>query len=158
MGQPVAVTQTPAGAPGRVRFELNRSITGMAHERYASVAEATGEKPAAVLARSLFGTGKVTAVHVFSNIVTVDVADAADNAGLSDILRDMYQYWKPGVEPRSIDELMKMVAPSVSDTIAPAGEAGTGAVAGAVTGAASKIPQLLLLRSQAALAKARAGK
>jgi len=130
----------------------------MAHERYASVAEATGEKPAAVLARSLFATGKVTAVHVFSNIVTVDVADAADSAGLSDILRDMYQYWKPGVEPRSIDELMKMVAPSVSDTNAPAGEAGTGAVTGAVTGAASKIPQLLLLRSQAALAKARASK
>lgn len=154
MGQPVAVTQTPAGAPGRVRFEINRSITGMGHERYASVGEATGEKPAAVLARSLFGTGKVTAVHVFSNIVTVDVADAADNAGLSDILRDMYQYWKPGVKPKAIDELMKMVAPSVSDTNAPAGAAGTGAVAGA----ASKIPQLLLLRSQAALAKARAGK
>lgn len=154
MGQPVAVTQTSAGAPGRVRFEINRSITGMGHERYASVAEATGEKPAAVLARSLFGTGKVTAVHVFSNIVTVDVADVANSAGLSDILRDMYKYWKPGVEPRSIDELLKMVAPSVSDTSAPAGEVGTGAVAAA----ASKIPQLLLLRSQAALAKARAGK
>jgi hypothetical protein len=154
MGQPVAVTQTPAGVPGRVRFEINRSITGMGHERYASVAEATGEKPAAVLARSLFGTGKVTAVHVFSNIVTVDVADAANNAGLSDILRDMYQYWKPGVKPKSIDELMKMVAPSAVDTNAPVGEAGTGAVAST----ASKIPQLLLLRSQAALAKAKAGK
>jgi len=137
-----------------VRFEINRSITGMGHERYASVAEATGEKPAAVLARSLFGTGKVTAVHVFSNIVTVDVADAANNAGLSDILRDMYQYWKPGVKPKSIDELMKMVAPSAVDINAPVGEAGTGAVASA----ASKIPQLLLLRSQAALAKAKAGK
>ena len=154
MGQPVAVTQTPAGAPGRVRFEINRSITGMGHERYASIGEATGEKPAAVLARSLFGTGKVSSVHVYSNIVTVEVADAADNAGLSDILRDMYQYWKPGVEPRSIDELMKMVAPSTTDSTAPAGAASTGTVAGA----ASKIPQLLLLRSQAALAKARAGK
>ena len=154
MGQPVAVTQTPAGAPGRVRFEINRSITGMGHERYASVAEATGEKPAAVLARSLFGTGKVSAVHVFSNIVTVEVADAANNEGLSDILRDMYQYWKPGVKPKAIDELMKMVAPSVGDTNAPAGAASTGAVASA----ASKIPQLLLLRSQAALAKAKAGK
>ena len=154
MGQPVAVTQTPAGAPGRVRFEINRSITGMGHERYASVAEATGEKPAAVLARSLFGTGKVSAVHVFSNIVTVEVADAANNEGLSDILRDMYQYWKPGVKPKAIDELMKMVAPSVGDTNVPAVVAGTGAVASA----ASKIPQLLLLRSQAALAKAKAGK
>ncbi len=137
-----------------MRFEINRSITGMSHERYASVAEATGEKPAAVLARSLFGTGMVTAVHVFSNIVTVDLVDAANNAGLSDILRDMYQYWKPGVEPKSIDELMQMVAPSASDVNVPAGEAGTGAVAVA----AGKIPQLLLLRSQAALAKAQADK
>ena len=137
-----------------MRFEINRSITGMGHERYASVAEATGEKPAAVLARSLFGTGKVSAVHVFSNIVTVEVADAANNEGLSDILRDMYQYWKPGVKPKAIDELMKMVAPSVGDTNVPAVVAGTGAVASA----ASKIPQLLLLRSQAALAKAKAGK
>lgn len=154
MGQPVVVTQTPAGAPGRVRFEINRSITGQGHERYASVDEAFGEKPAAVLARSLFGTGKVTAVHVFSNIVTVDVADAANNAGLSDILRDMYQYWKPGVEPTSIEDLMKMVATSGGE----AGAVAAGAGAGAVSGAASKIPQLLLLRSQAALAKARANK
>lgn len=154
MGQPVVVTQTPAGAPGRVRFEINRSITGQGHERYASVDEAFGEKPAAVLARSLFGTGKVTAVHVFSNIVTVDVADAANNAGLSEILRDMYQYWKPGVEPTSIEDLMKMVATSGSEAGTVAADAG----AGAVSGAASKIPQLLLLRSQAALVKARANK
>ena len=105
MGQPVAVTQTPAGVPSRVRFEINRSITGQGHERFASAAEATGPKPAAMLARSLFDTGKVKAVHVFSNIVTVDVADATNSTGLSEILKDMYQYWKPGMEPKSVEEL-----------------------------------------------------
>ena len=155
MGQPVAVTQTPAGVPSRVRFEINRSITGMGHERFASVAEATGVKPAAMLARSLFGTGKVKAVHVFSNIVTVDVADSANSAGLSEILKDMYQYWKPGMEPKSVEELTKSVA------TAPSGDAPSAAEPGAdpgVSAAASRIPAALLARSQAALNKARAAK
>mgnify|MGYP001559131309 CR=1 FL=1 len=153
MGQPVAVTQTPASTPGRVRFEINRSITGQGHERFASVAEATGSKPAAMLARSLFGTGKVKAVHVFSNIVTVDVADATNSAGLSEILKDMYQYWKPGMEPKSVEELTKLVAtaatggsPSASVPTADSG----------VSAAASRVPASLLARSQAALKKARA--
>jgi hypothetical protein len=153
MGQPVAVTQTPAGTPGRVRFEINRSITGQGHERFASVAEATGSKPAAMLARSLFGTGKVKAVHVFSNIVTVDVADATNETGLSQILKDMYQYWKPGMEPKSVEELTKSVASTASGDSSsspePTAEAG-------VSAAASRIPAALLARSQAALKKARA--
>lgn len=153
MGQPVVVTQTPAGTPGRVRFEINRSITGQGHERFASVAETTGSKPAAMLARSLFDTGKVKAVHVFSNIVTVDVADATNGTGLSEILKDMYQYWKPGMEPKSVEELTKSVttattgdSPSPSE---PAADSG-------VSAAASRIPAALLARSQAALKKARA--
>lgn len=153
MGQPVAVTQTPAGAPSRVRFEINRSITGQGHERFASAAEATGSKPAAMLARSLFDTGKVTAVHVFSNIVTVDVADATNDTGLSEILKDMYQYWKPGMEPKSVEELTKSVttvtsgdSPSPSESTADPG----------VSAAAGRIPAALLARSQAALKKARA--
>jgi hypothetical protein len=136
-----------------VRFEINRSITGQGHERFASAAEATGPKPAAMLARSLFDTGKVTAVHVFSNIVTVDVADATNSAGLSEILRDMYQYWKPGMEPKSVEELTKLVATAApgdsASPSAPATESG-------VSAAASRIPAALLARSQAALKKARA--
>lgn len=152
MGQPVAVTQTPAGVPGRVRFEINRSITGQGHERFASIAEATGSKPAAMLARSLFDTGKVKAVHVFSNIVTVDVVDATNETGLSQILQDMYQYWKPGMEPKSVEELTKSVATVATDgspsTSEPAADSG-------VSAAASRVPAALLARSQAALKKAR---
>lgn len=153
MGQPVAVTQTPAGTPSRVRFEINRSITGQGHEHFASAAEATGPKSAAMLARSLFDTGKVKAVHVFSNIVTVDVADAANSSGLSQILKDMYQYWKPGMEPKSLEELTKSVA-TVASGDSPSSSEPT--VDSGVSAVASRIPAALLARSQAALKKARA--
>lgn len=153
MGQPVAVTQTPAGTPSRVRFEINRSITGQGHERFTSAAETTGSKPAAMLARSLFDTGKVIAVHVFSNIVTVDVADATNDTGLSEVLRDMYQYWKPGMQPKSAEELTKSVATVASGDSPSPSESTTDS---GISAAASRIPVALLARSQAALKKARA--
>ena len=69
MGQPVAVTERPSPTRGMVRFELNRALTGMGHERYSSVEEAFGDRPPDVLARRLFETGHVDSVHVYSNIV-----------------------------------------------------------------------------------------
>jgi hypothetical protein len=128
MGQPVAVVQKPSATPGRVRFEINRTLTGQGHERYSSISAATGVKPSDVLAQRLFATGKVSAVHVYSNVITVDVADGASNDGLAKVVEDLYQYWKPGMAPKSL------------------------------SAAASKIPVLLLVRSQAALAKAKANK
>src|SRR5690606_16066112 len=87
MGQLVSVTEKPSSLPGVVRFELNRVLTGMGHERFRSPAEATGPHPAAELARRLFATGKVAAVHVYSNIVTVDLAKGATSEGLADVVR-----------------------------------------------------------------------
>ena len=72
MGQPVDVKQTVAGAPGRIRFELNRTLTGQGHERFTSAAQAIGPRPAAELARRLFTSGVVTGVHLFANIVGKD--------------------------------------------------------------------------------------
>jgi len=145
MGQPVAVVQKPSATPGRVRFEINRSLTGQGHERYSSVTAATGVKPSDVLAQRLFATGKVSAVHVYSNVITVDVADGASN---------LYQYWKPGMAPKSTEELLAMVPKSAESAAQPTADAsGT-----PLSAAASKIPVLLLVRSQAALAKAKANK
>ncbi len=154
MGQPVAVVQKPSATPGRMRFEINRSLTGQGHERYASVAAATGVKPADVLAQRLFATGKVSAVHVYSNVITVDVTDGASNDGLAKVVEDLYQYWKPGMAPKSTEELLAMVPKS-----AEAPSASTSDASGApVSAAASKIPAVLLARSQAALAKAQSAK
>ena len=154
MGQPVSVIQKPTATPGRIRFEINRSLTGMGHERYTDGASATGTKPADVLAQRMFATGKVSSVHVFGNMITVDVIEGASNNGLSTIVEDLYQYWKPGMEPPSIEELMSQVPKSAE----PAAAAVTDAGGAPLSAEASKIPAALLARSQAALAKARANK
>ena len=85
MGQLVAVTEKPTASPGVARFELNRALTGMGHEHFESAADAFGPRPAAELARRLFGTGQVAAVHVYSNIVTVDLAKGGSTSGLADV-------------------------------------------------------------------------
>src|ERR1700712_347560 len=73
MGQPVAVVTKPSHTPGLIRFEANRSLTGMGHERFHSAEEAIGPRPAAELARRLFETGRVDYVHVYQNVATVDL-------------------------------------------------------------------------------------
>ncbi|MEY3588010.1 MAG: hypothetical protein RJA47_606 [Actinomycetota bacterium] len=128
MGQPVAVEQRPGVASTVVRFETNRSLTGQGHESFASASEARGPRPAAVLARRLFESGQVASVHVYGNIVTATLSGGASQAGLDGIVRDLYQYWKPGMEPPSVEELMAQVpaAAEPAAAAAPAGDAASG--------------------------------
>ncbi|MFM8713353.1 MAG: hypothetical protein ACKOE7_08320 [Actinomycetota bacterium] len=98
MGQPVAVTIKRSAEAGRMRFELNRSLTGQEHEQYDSAPDRE-DTFGAVVAVRLFATGSVRAVHVMSNVVTADLAPGADPAPLAQIITDMYQYWKPGMVP-----------------------------------------------------------
>jgi hypothetical protein len=147
MGQMVGVVERKSATPGVVRFELNRSLSGMGHERFDSVVEAIGSKPSASLARQLFATGKVDSVHVYGNIVTVDVAKGYDSGGLADIVREMYRYWKPGVVAPTFED-----APAEEATAAPAADGGDGG-GPQLSAAAQKVPAHLLERSRAALAK-----
>jgi hypothetical protein len=98
MGQPVVVTVKRSSEPSRVRFELNRSLTGQGHESYDASPE-RAETFGAVLAQRLFAAGIVTAVHVYSSVVTVDVTPGANVDSLTPIIVDLYQYWKPGMVP-----------------------------------------------------------
>jgi len=148
MGQMVGVVEKKSTMPGVVRFELNRSLSGMGHERFASVVDAIGHTPSASLARQLFATGKVDSVHVYSNIVTVDVAKGYDSSGLADIVREMYRYWKPGVEPPTFEE-----QPAEEASAAPAAAAGGDGGDAQLSAAAQKVPAHLLERSRAALAR-----
>lgn len=78
MGQLITVEARPGAAPTTRIFSCNRSITGMAIERYPSVevADAGGGRPPDVLARRLFDLG-ATSVTVYSSDVTVEApADA----------------------------------------------------------------------------------
>ncbi len=150
MGQQVAVTERLSPRPGVVRFETNRSLTGMGHERFTSMADAIGPRPAAALARQLLSTGKVESVYIYGNIVTVDVSKGFNADGLGDVVRNMYQYWKPGVEIPTFDA----PAPEPEAATAAGGDAaGGGAVESAYT---RLVPQNLRERSAAALAKAQA--
>jgi hypothetical protein len=149
MGQPVAVTEKPTSRPGLVRFELNRSLTGMGHERYTSLDDAQGPKPAAVLARRLIETGQVDAVHVFSNVVTVDVRKGFSADGLRKIVEDLYIYYTPGFVPPVFEE---PAAEEPTEEAAAPAAGGPGADA-ALSEAAKKIPPHLLERSRAALAR-----
>lgn len=99
MGQPIAVVQKPSSRPGVVRFEINRSLTGMGHERYRSPADATGDRPPDVLARRLFEHGGVDAVHVFSNVITVDLAEGATGEGMRELIEELFLHYRDGVQP-----------------------------------------------------------
>lgn len=144
MGQLVAVTEKQSATPGVVRFELNRTLSGQGHERFRSVLDAHGNTPSDVLARLLFGTGKVAGVHVYSNIVTVDLEKGYEADGLADLVRDMYQYWKVGVEPPTFEDLQPDEPESGGD------DAAAGGGDAALTEAAKKVPMHLLVRAREA--------
>ena len=143
----VAVTEKPSSTPGVVRFEINRTLSGQGHERFRSVLDAHGATPSDELARRLFGTGQVAGVHVYSNIITVDLEKGFDSAGLSDLVRDMYTYWKPGVEPPSLVDLQP--AEPAAAEVAP----GSGGSDDALSAAAQLVPMHLLQRGKAAREK-----
>jgi hypothetical protein len=154
MGQPVAVTEKPASRPGIIRLEANRSLTGMGHERFTAPEQAVGNRSSAELARRLFATGKVDAVHVYQNVVTVDLKEGYTSDGLAHILEGLYIYWIPGREPPPLE------APAAEEPAAPA-SSGEAPSAAAVSAAASRVPAHLLERSrearERAAAKAAAG-
>lgn len=130
-----------------VRYELNRSLTGMGHLRYASAADAVGDTPAAVLARRLFETGQVQNVHVYANVVTVDLLKGFGSEGLGEIVQDLYVYYRPGVLPPSIEDLMAAAGEPEAAAAAPSGGEAGGA---ALSAAASRVPAELLERSRQA--------
>ena len=98
MGQKIRVNEREGTQPGLVVFDLNRSLTGMGHERYRSAADAVGDRRCDVLARRLFEEPGVRAVHIYSNVVTVELAPGTPSAGLADIIADLFTYYRPGVE------------------------------------------------------------
>ena len=154
MGQPVAVVEKPSTSPGIVRFEANRTLTGMGHERFASADDAFGPRPAAELARRLFATGKVSGVHVYANIITVELirgdgARANDSSGLVDVVRDLHKYWMPGMEPPAFEEAEEESSGGSAGDSAPAA-AGDAAPSAELSEAAKRVPPDLLERSRLA--------
>jgi hypothetical protein len=99
VGQPITVVEGPTARADVVRFEINRSLTGMGHERYPSRESATGVRPVDELARRLFDHGGVDSVHIYSNVVTVDLAEGHSADGLKDVVENLFIYYSEGVTP-----------------------------------------------------------
>jgi len=97
MGQLITVSRKASIRADVAIFELNRSLTGMGHERYRSSADAVRDRPVDELARRLFEVGGIEGVHVYSNMVTLDLA-GAEPQGLEDIIRGLFTYYREGVE------------------------------------------------------------
>ncbi len=98
MGQLITVSRKQSIRPDVAIFELNRSLTGMGHERYKSPADIVRARPVDELAKRLFEAGGIEGVHIYSNMVTVDLAPGATADGMEDIIRDLFTYYREGVE------------------------------------------------------------
>ncbi|MEY2418354.1 MAG: hypothetical protein QOG90_1034, partial [Actinomycetota bacterium] len=71
MGLAINVTEHQTRIPSVVRFEADRGLTGMAHERYSSLADVIFDRPPDRLAKALLERGGVKLVHIYGNEITV---------------------------------------------------------------------------------------
>lgn len=71
MGQTITVTAREGSRPEVRFFDTNRSLTGMAIERYAGPGDVHAQRPPDILAQRLFDLG-ATAVTIYSNVVTIE--------------------------------------------------------------------------------------
>lgn len=98
MGQDVTVVAKPSSNPEILRFEINRSLTGMGHERYRSLVDVIRDRPVDRLARRLLEHGGVDGVHVNSSMITVDLAGGSTGAGLQEIIENLFRFYPDAVE------------------------------------------------------------
>ena len=99
MGQPITVVERPSSRTGIVRFEINRPLTGMGHERYRAGDLVEGVRPVDELARRLFARGGIDAVHANGSVITVDLAEGGSTDGIVDVIRELFLHYKPGDPP-----------------------------------------------------------
>lgn len=105
MGQQISVVAKPSARPGVLRLETNRSLTGMGHERYAGLADVVDDRPVDQLARRLFEAGGVDGLHVYGNVITVDLARGETGEHLAEVVRGLFVHYLPGVLPPTDEEL-----------------------------------------------------
>ena len=56
-----------------------------------------------MLARRLLETGQVESVHIYGNIVTVDLRKGYTGDSLEPIIEDLYIYYRPGFVPPPLE-------------------------------------------------------
>ena len=113
MGQPITVLETRSTSnPAVLRFETNRPLSGMGHERYESPPSELRQRPVDELARRLYAAGGVQKIHINGSVVTVTVGGGHDGAGLGDVIRSLFLHY--GETP-----VVPMEAPAAEADTAP---------------------------------------
>jgi hypothetical protein len=102
MGQLITVVEKKSPQPGVYRFEINRPLTGMGHERYVAGQVIEGDRPVDEIARRLFAHGGVDAVHANGSVITVELARGGEVEGLAEIIRDLFIYYPEGSPPPTL--------------------------------------------------------
>ena len=115
MGQSIVVTEKPSSNPGVVRFETNRALTGMGHERYRAGTEVWGERPPDELARRLLAKESVAGVQINGNVVTVDLAKGYTSDGLITIIENLYRFYPDAPEAPAAAEAPATEAPVAAE-------------------------------------------
>jgi len=95
MGQPITVVEKQSSNPAVLRFETNRPLSGMGHERYSAPPDDLRVRLVDDLARRLFATGEVELVHINGSVVTVTLGGGRTGAGLADIVRNLFLHYGP---------------------------------------------------------------
>ena len=94
MGQPITVLETTSStSPAVLRFETNRPLSGMGHERYERPPSELLQRPVDELARRLFAAGGVEKIHINGSVVTVTVGGGRTGEGLGDIIRHLFLHY-----------------------------------------------------------------
>lgn len=131
MGQPITVIEKPSTSnPAVLRFETNRPLSGMGHERYTEAPSGLVNRPVDELARRLFAAGGIESVHINGSVVTVTLAGGRTGAGLADIVRGLFLHYGgegPGAAMTPPTDEADLTPEALADpSEAPAAEAAAG--------------------------------
>ena len=124
MGKSVQIVAFARPRAGYLRIEIDRSLTGTGHESYESAPLEECDRPTDVLARSLFATGCVKRVHIFSNVITITLQSEAEVVTLGEgratmeelkqekfsrqddmlrtVVEQLFVHYRPGVLPTPV--------------------------------------------------------
>lgn len=120
MGQSVTVIAKPSSNPEILRFEINRSLTGMGHERYTSLDDIVRARPVDELARRLLSHGGVDAVHVNSSVITVELGGGNTGDGLQEIIENLFRFYGQG-DTEGVEDVDEVAGPGPGDPSETAG-------------------------------------
>jgi hypothetical protein len=119
MGQPITVVETKSTTnPAILRFETNRPLSGMGHERYESPPSELLQRPVDELVRRLYAAGGVEKVHVNGSVVTVTVSGGHTGDGLGDVVRELFLHYRdtPGSTVATVLDEADAAPEALADT------------------------------------------